>query len=390
MTRRVKDVTQKVGSGATPRGGAAVYKQSGVPFVRSQNVLDLSISRNGIAFLDEEASNALRNVTVKSGDVLVNITGDSVARVAIWEADEEARVSQHVAILRPNPLQVNSRYLQYWLFVEPQKSSLLTLASAGASRPALTKTMLENFPFGPHSLVEQKAIAEVLGALDDKIAANRRVVEAAQGLAVSRVGALQESCSLGELVSVARTTLRPEQMDSAGVRLFSLPACDVGYADTVLPDEIKSNKQLIESPLVLVSKLNPRIPRIWAVDPVPEVMSVSSTEFVQLVPRSDLGVGALWAALLAPSFSTALLEYVAGTTGSHQRVRPSDMGQVKVRDIRTLSEVNGTLLTQLCRLHNERMEENRTLAATRDELLPLLMSGKITVKDAERRVEKEV
>ncbi|WP_244303082.1 restriction endonuclease subunit S [Leucobacter coleopterorum] len=117
---------------------------------------------------------------------------------------------------------------------------------------------------------------------------------------------------------------------------------------------------------------------------------MSSTEFVQLVPRSDLGVGALWAALLAPSFSTALLEYVAGTTGSHQRVRPSDMGQVKVRDIRTLSEVNGTLLTQLCRLHNERMEENRTLAATRDELLPLLMSGKITVKDAERRVEKEV
>lgn len=70
----------KIGSGSTPRGGEAVYQDSGVSLIRSQNVYNGSFAFGGLAFLDDEHAEELRGVTVEAGDVLLNVTGDSVAR----------------------------------------------------------------------------------------------------------------------------------------------------------------------------------------------------------------------------------------------------------------------------------------------------------------------
>lgn len=78
---KLGDICSKIGSGATPRGGKDSYKDSGTAIIRSQNVLDWSFSSSGLAFIDDDQSKALSNVEVKQGDVLLNITGDSVARL---------------------------------------------------------------------------------------------------------------------------------------------------------------------------------------------------------------------------------------------------------------------------------------------------------------------
>jgi len=91
----------KIGSGATPRGGNEAYKQEGISLIRSQNVLDFDFSYNGLAFIDDEQASKLSNVEIFEEDVLVNITGDSVARVcSVPKEVIPARVNQHVAILR--------------------------------------------------------------------------------------------------------------------------------------------------------------------------------------------------------------------------------------------------------------------------------------------------
>lgn len=176
MRCKLADICSKIGSGATPRGGKEAYCEKGISLVRSQNVLDFSFSHDGLAFINNEQAAKLSNVEVFDGDVLLNITGDSVARACIMDsAFLPARVNQHVAIVRGKKSHVLNRYLLY--FLQWQKGYLLQLASAGATRNALTKGMLEQLEIDLPSLDEQKRIVAILGALDDKIELNNKINE---------------------------------------------------------------------------------------------------------------------------------------------------------------------------------------------------------------------
>ena len=94
------EVCTKIGSGATPRGGRDVYLQNGpYSLIRSQNVHNDGFHRDGLAFIGDLHADELQNVEVFEDDVLLNITGDSVARVCQVAPDVlPARVNQHVAI----------------------------------------------------------------------------------------------------------------------------------------------------------------------------------------------------------------------------------------------------------------------------------------------------
>jgi type I restriction enzyme, S subunit len=162
------EVTNKIGSGATPKGGGESYKDSGISLIRSQNVLDFKFSKSGLAFIDNSQAHELRNVSVEKDDVLLNITGDSVARCCVVPQDIlPARVNQHVAIIRANKEIADTHYIFYSL--QTLKEELLMQSEIGATRNALTKGMLESLKLSIPALEEQKAIASVLSSLDDKI-----------------------------------------------------------------------------------------------------------------------------------------------------------------------------------------------------------------------------
>ncbi|HBW3530768.1 TPA: restriction endonuclease subunit S, partial [Klebsiella pneumoniae] len=137
-TVRLGDYCIKIGSGATPKGGNSVYTDTGnTYFIRSQNVYNHGFNTNGLVFITDEAAFKLKNVDVQENDVLLNITGDSVARVCIAPgAFLPARVNQHVAIIRPKNDAFDPRFLRYFLSSPHQQTLLLTLASAGATRNA--------------------------------------------------------------------------------------------------------------------------------------------------------------------------------------------------------------------------------------------------------------
>ena len=175
-TVQLREVCVKIGSGATPRGGKEAYRGGATSLIRSQNIYNEGFHRDGLVYIDDDQSAELRNVEVKPNDVLLNITGDSVARCCQVATDVlPARVNQHVAIIRPQPDSLDARFLRYVLVSHEYQSRLLALASAGATRPALTKTMIEELDIPSPPLAEQKTIAAVLGALDDKIELNRRM-----------------------------------------------------------------------------------------------------------------------------------------------------------------------------------------------------------------------
>lgn len=140
-----KNLTSKIGSGATPKGGRESYCTEGIAFVRSMNVYNNRFEYGDLAFINDEQANKLSNVMVQHKDVLLNITGASVARCCIVP-DEliPARVNQHVAIVR-----CKEKILPEFLcsmFTEDNYQKLLwrIATSGGATREAITKQQIEN------------------------------------------------------------------------------------------------------------------------------------------------------------------------------------------------------------------------------------------------------
>ena len=179
---RLADVTSFISTGATPRGGKNVYKSEGISLIRSQNVYDHEFSRDGLARIDDSAAYKLRRVDVQEDDVLLNITGDSVARCCVvpkWTLP--ARVNQHVAIVRTSD-RLNSTFLQKYLSAPRVKAYVLGHDSGG-TRKALTKAHIESFLVPLPPLDEQRRIANILGSLDDKIELNRKMNETLEATA---------------------------------------------------------------------------------------------------------------------------------------------------------------------------------------------------------------
>lgn len=141
--KTLAQLTDKIGSGSTPRGGKEVYLEEGVALIRSQNVYDGLFVWEGLARISDEAATQLNGVTVQEDDVLLNITGASILRTCVVEPDAlPARVSQHVAIIRAKA-GVPPRFIHMHLLRPDIKSYLLGL-NAGASREAITKAHIES------------------------------------------------------------------------------------------------------------------------------------------------------------------------------------------------------------------------------------------------------
>ena len=155
------EVTSKIGSGATPRGGKESYQAEGITLIRSMNVHDGRFEYKDLAHVTDEQAAQLDNVTVEDGDVFINITGASVARSCIVPTDIlPARVNQHVAIIRCVREWLHPRFANNMFLNDRFKGQLLDIGeSGGATRQAITKQQLENLAviLPPIALQEQFA-----------------------------------------------------------------------------------------------------------------------------------------------------------------------------------------------------------------------------------------
>ena len=374
---KLGDVTVKIGSGATPRGGKSVYISEGTALIRSQNVLDLAIALEGLAFIDDQSAAKLSGVSVEPEDVLINITGDSTARVALWDMDLPARVNQHVAIVRADREQLDPRWLQYWLVQPRVKDRLLLMASAGGSRPALTKAMLSDLEIRLPALAAQHKVALVLGSLDDKIAANTRVINSSIALAESLVdrGIRSTKVRLGDVARITMgTSPKGEYLkEEVGGLPFYQGVRDFG--------DLTPQKRVFTENPVREAEAGDILFAVRA--PVGEVNIASE----------PTAIGRGLAAIRGLNNHVALFYLLRSHPqiwNTHQdngtvfaSINKTDLSNALIPEI----EMDQSQSDLLAELHNQSLvftNQNLILAKTRDELLPLLMSGKITVREAEQ------
>ena len=163
----------KTGSGSTPRGGREVYRDVGVPFLRSQNVHDDGVRLDDVAFIDPQTHARMTGTRVLPGDLLLNITGGSIGRCALVPDDlGDANVSQHVAIIRPAILGL--RTFLHGAIRSPYFQGQILKEQTGAGRGGLPKNRMDRIAIALPPLAEQhRIVAKVdeLMALCDRLEA---------------------------------------------------------------------------------------------------------------------------------------------------------------------------------------------------------------------------
>lgn len=157
---RVKDITKKIGSGVTPKGGSEVYVDSGIPLLRSQNVYDDGLRIEDVSFIDEETHQKMKNSQLKPFDILINITGASIGRTCVVpETLLTANINQHIIFIRMKKSLVP--YASYY-FKSNALKEYINLIQAGSSKEALNMGQTLSTPILLPNEKEQTAIAEYL------------------------------------------------------------------------------------------------------------------------------------------------------------------------------------------------------------------------------------
>lgn len=172
----IDKLATKVGSGVTPRGGEAVYKSEGHPFVRSQNVGWGHLILGDIAYIDEETHKRQKGTELQLNDILLNITGASIGRSAL--VDEQivgGNVNQHVCIIRANEKLVPSFLCNFLLSRYGQKQ--IDSFQAGGNRQGLNFEQIKSIKIGLPSVEEQKKIADLLQLLEQRIVTQNKIIE---------------------------------------------------------------------------------------------------------------------------------------------------------------------------------------------------------------------
>ena len=390
---RLGDICSKIGSGATPRGGKEAYSTSGIPIIRSQNVLDWSFSSNGLAYLNDEQAKTLSNVEVHQGDILLNITGDSVARACIVPSDViPARVNQHVAILRPKE-KANATFILAWL--QTNKDLLLKLASSGATRNALTKRMLEGLDINLPSIDIQNHIAELISLIQSKINLNIKLNGYLLEYLKTYAKTLYCEYENDKNAILPRNWRWAEIAEIAGMVCRGIAP---KYSD--VSDEVVLGQTCVRSNLILVENGRTHAPRkktekwLKKYDLLINSTGVGSLgrtaqvwfEPKKLVADSHITIVrtadpryALYLGFWAFKHEKHIESLHTGSTG--QTELPRDYVKTMrlvLPDDKTLNRFN-KIAVPMVELIVANQRENKRLEEIRDRLLPKLMSGEIDV-----------
>lgn len=170
--RKLGDITVKIGSGKTPSGGKSAYVETGIPLIRSQNVNGDKVDFADIVFVDETTDESMANSRVYTNDVLLNITGASIGRSAVYKGLESANVNQHVCIIRPTE-GYQPDFIQLNLSSDNGQKQI-DASQAGGGREGLNFQEIGKMQFCFPSLNEQKCIGRYFNSLDHFITLHQR------------------------------------------------------------------------------------------------------------------------------------------------------------------------------------------------------------------------
>ena len=346
--------------------------KTGIPFVRAGDV-DGRVSTLSVDLLDDANLCKVGRKISMPGDVVMTTKG-TIGRLAY------VRPGDHCFIYSPQLCywrsldedQIHGRWLFYAMRSPEMERQISWSAGQTDMAPYISLTDQRTaFSLTVPPVAEQREIAAILGALDDKIEVNRKasatLEEMARALYRSwfvdfdpvwaklegRQPAHMDAATaalfpdsfdndglprgwhfspMGAVSGQLKQSVKPMDAPNAAFWHYSLPAFDAG-ASPILENgaAIKSNKLFVPNDAILFSRLNPSTPRVWwARSDIASATPAASTEFYVAIASCLEDTPWLYCLLSSPEFLEQACSRVTGTSNSHQRVPPSALSEIEV------------------------------------------------------------
>lgn len=380
---------------------ASEYSESGVPIISVGEVGYGALSlRNDTPRAAENVTERLPEYVLQKGDIVFGRKG-AVDRSAWVKASEDGWFLGSDGIRVRLPSVVDSRFVAYQFQTEATKTWLLQHAS-GSTMLSLNQKILERVPLNLPSRAEQEAIADSLAALDDKIAANSRLIskcdEVLEATFVLLCGNSDQTVPFTELVTITKgVSYRSVDLRESSTALVTLKSFNRngGYSLRGLKDyagPFKDAQEIAPGELVVAqTDLTQAAEVVGRAVRVPEAPGyqklIASLDLAIIRPRMHIPVEFILGVMLQGRFRAHCRSRTTGTTVLHlaSDAIPTFLAPLVPGDM----QVNyAGAARPILELRDSLESEMNSLASIRDALLPQLMSGKLRVKDAEMALEK--
>lgn len=381
---KLSQLMQLIGGG-TPKTSVSEYWGGNIPWL---SVTDFNNGKkycyNAEKKITEKGLKESSTKILKKGQIIISARG-TVGVISMLGRDMAFNQSNY-GVIANTDLTTNN-FLYYLL---KSKLDSFISASYGAVFDTITKETFNQISVFLPPLPEQIAIASILSSLDDKIDLLHRQNKTLEQLAetlfrqwfVVEADENWKEITLSKIAEHLKENIIPSNNPDKLFRHYSLPSFDEGKEPVIeIGKAILSNKYKIVSNSILVSKLNPRTPRIWMLfGNINTDECICSTEFQIVKPKDNTWFGFIYCFLKSNQVTQELAGASSGTSGSHQRVNPQDIFNL------ILSEPPKDLVKSFEIIANDyfkKIDENKkqisTLTKLRDTLLPKLMSGEVRV-----------
>jgi len=404
---------------------SADYTSDGIPVIRGQNMGASRWVEGEFAFVSTEKADSLSANLARPGDLIFTQRG-TLGQVAIVPDDHFGRylISQSQMKLTVDQSKADNLFL-YYIFSSPEQQDYIRRNAIQTGVPHTNLGILRNTPLLLPPLNEQRAIAHILGALDDKIELNRRMNETLEAMAraifkswfvdfdpvrtkaegrqpsgmdavtaalfpdsfddspLGKIPKGWKTARLGEIAENPRRGVHPNeaQDETAYIGLEHMPRKSIALSSWGRSGEVASNKFEFRKGEILFGKLRPYFHKVG----VAPVDGVCSTDILVVAPKSEEWYGVV----LAHVSSEEFVAYTdAASTGTKMpRTNWQDMARYEVAlpDSRLAIAFNRFARTLVERVRQTILELH-SLAAIRDMLLPKLVSGEIRVKPSQLKV----
>ena len=369
--------------------GMRFFVSEGIPVIRGNN-LTTDLTRfidNGFVFLTEEKAQEFKNCEAIPGDLIFTAAG-SLGQVGLIPDNPKFPkyiISNKQLRARLDSTKVDKLFAFYWLS-SPSMVEYIQQQNTGSSVPLINLSILRALPIPLPSLPEQRAIAEVLGALDDKIELNRRMNATLEAMAraVFREWFVDnpeaegwEIGTVGDIAQNIRRSTTPNNIDpdTPYIGLEHMPRGSIALIEWGNANELESNKFRFNKGEFLFGKLRPYFHKVG----IAPLDGVCSTDILVITPKSPVWYGLV----LGYISSVELINYTnAASTGTKMpRTSWQDIARYEIPiPPKKLAKEYSEILLPLTQQININIEQSRTLAELRDTLLPRLMRGEVRVK----------
>jgi len=384
------ELTELVTKGTTPSEKDGGFSNFGVNYIKSDAIsYEGKVDRSKFVYISQDVHEKFKRSQLKKDDILFSMAGAFLGKTGMVSDDMlPANTNQAVAIIRVDKKKTEPKFIHFFL----RQNSIVDFVnnmSGQSAQPNINFQEIRSISLDLPCLEEQKSIASVLSSLDDKIDLLHRQNKTLEAMAgtlfrqwfVEGAGEDWTEHKVSDLAVHLKTSVVPVKNQLSMFCHYSLPAYDAGMRPVMeLGTEILSNKYQVEPWSILVSKLNPRFPRIWPIGDTAGENAVCSTEFQVFQPKQKNLYGYLYFLFRSNDAKEELTMAASGTSGSHQRVRPEDILNIKTNlPSLDLAGKYSEMVMPYIRKATSNLEQIHSLEKLRDNLLPKLMSGEVRV-----------